>query len=294
MMQFILVLKHYLIEIIPALALGFFLSALVHEFIPSGIIERHLGRKGLLPVFYATVIGALLPICCWGSLPLAVSFYKKGSRLGPVLAFLIATPATSISALLVTYKLLGAKFAVFIFLAVIFMGMLAGIIGNFLKFKPRDFSQDICPHCNEKGAHEHKKNFTGRVRSMIKFAFWDMPREIGPETLLGILLAAIVATTIPVGVWVNHNLSGWFGYLFSLVFGLLMYICSTATVPFVDALIKQGMSQGAAMVLLLAGPVTSYGTMLVLRKEFGVKILLFYLAIISISSLILGYIFSII
>ena len=79
-----------------------------------------------------------------------------------------------------------------------------------------------------------------------------------------------------------------------LIFGLLMYICSTATVPLADALIKQGLSAGAAMVLMLAGPITSYGTILVLRKEFGTRILFIYLSLISIISLLCGFLYSLI
>jgi uncharacterized membrane protein YraQ (UPF0718 family) len=290
--QFIFVLWHYLVEIIPALALGFFLSGLIHEFIPQEWVERNLGKKGLKSIFYATITGTLLPICCWGALPVAVSFYKKGSRLGPVLAFLVATPATSVSALIITYRLLGLKFAVFIFFAVILMGMLMGIIGNQLSFKPTKIVQETCPHCEESTPHTHKKTFWQHQQSVFKFAFWDLPKEIGLETLLGIVLAAIVATFLPLGLWIRQNLSGFLGYIFALVFGLVMYICSTGTVPLVDALIKQGMNLGAGMTLLLVGPITSYGTILVLRKEFGMKILLIYLSFISLSSLILGYIFS--
>jgi len=73
-----------------------------------------------------------------------------------------------------------------------------------------------------------------------------------------------------------------------------MYICSTASVPLVHAFISQGMNIGAGMVLLIVGPVTSWGTILVLRKEFGGKILLTYLAVISAIALALGYCFSII
>ncbi|MDP3143560.1 MAG: permease, partial [Candidatus Omnitrophota bacterium] len=91
-----------------------------------------------------------------------------------------------------------------------------------------------------------------------------------------------------------HNLAGVAGYVFSLIFGLVTYICSTATVPLVDAFIKQGLSVGAGMVLLLVGPITSYGTILVLRKEFGNKILITYLLGISVLSLALGYAFSLI
>jgi len=54
------------------------------------------------------------------------------------------------------------------------------------------------------------------------------------------------------------------------------------------------MNIGAGMVLLIAGPVTSWGTMLVLRKEFGGKTLLTYLILISTMALALGYCFSVI
>ncbi|MCX7661974.1 MAG: permease, partial [Candidatus Omnitrophica bacterium] len=126
MSKFFFVLWHYLGEIIPALILGFSLSGLIYEFVPSQWIEKNLGGKGIKPIIYATITGTILPLCCWGSLPVAISFYRKGSKLGPVLAFLVATPATSISALMVTYKILGLKFTVFIFLSVILMGLLIG------------------------------------------------------------------------------------------------------------------------------------------------------------------------
>jgi len=104
--QFFLVLKDYLIEVLPFLAVGFLLSGLIHEFIPAGWVERHLGGKGIKPLLYSTLVGTALPICCIGALPVAVSLHQKGARLGPVLAFLVATPATSVTALLVCYGLI--------------------------------------------------------------------------------------------------------------------------------------------------------------------------------------------
>ncbi|MEE8396643.1 MAG: DUF6338 family protein, partial [bacterium] len=47
-----------------------------------------------------------------------------------------------------------------------------------------------------------------------------------------------------------------FFFFDALVFGLVMYICSTASVPMVHAFITQGMSAGAGLILLIAGPVT--------------------------------------
>lgn len=295
MIQFIEVLKDYFIEVIPALAIGFLLSGVIHEFIPTKWVERYLGANGISPIFYSTLVGAILPICCWGSLPVAISFYKKGSRLGPILAFLVATPATSISALIVSYRLLGLKFTVYIFFSVIVMGLAIGILGNIFKFKPRKSREEICPECGvEVSCCEHKKEFLGRIKSILKFAFIDMPKEIGLEVILGLILAAAVAAFIPIGKLIKLYLSGLWAYLFSIVFGLIMYFCSTASVPLVDAFLSQGMNIGAGLVLLLVGPITSYGTILVLRKEFGLKILSFYIGSICILSVILGWIYQII
>ena len=312
------------------------MSGLIHEFVPTSLVERHLGGQGIKPLLYSTLAGTVLPICCFGSLPVAVSLHQKGAKLGPVLAFLVATPATSVSALLVCYALLGIKFTAFIFFAVILMGLVMGTIGNLIKFAPEGLASSlqkaeiatdaVCgmrvdtesglkteykgrsyyfcsPRCQatfEKEAQkyaaigEHIAGIKERMNSVFRYAFVDMVKEIGPELLLGLALAALVAAITPVGKFVESYLSGGVGYLFSLFFGLLMYICSTASVPLVDAFVSQGMNIGAGMVLLLVGPITSWGTILVLRKEFGTKTMAIYLTVIAIMSLALGWCFSMI
>lgn len=323
--QFFIVFKDYLIEVLPFLATGFLLSGLIREFVPTKWVEKHLGGRGIKPIIYSTLVGTTLPICCLGSLPVAVSLHEKGARLGPVLAFLVATPATSVTALLVCYALLGLKFTVFIFLSAILMGLIMGVIGNLIRFEPRcpveEMAIDpICgmsvatkkafkidqggknyyfcsAHCQQTFAKEISKyvpNLKQRIGSALRFGFVDMVRRIGLQLLLGLTLAALVATITPVGEFVGDYLSGGFGYLFSLLFGIMMYICATASVPLVDAFISQGMNIGAGMVLLLVGPITSWGTILVLGKEFGGKTLLTYLVVICITALVLGYCFSII
>ena len=329
--QYLIVFKDYFIEVLPFLAIGFLLSGLIHEFIPSEWVERRLGGGGIKPILYSTLAGTILPICCLGSLPVAVSLHQKGARLGPVLAFLVATPATSITALLVTYGLLGLNFTIFIFFAVIAMGLVMGLVGNMVKGSPKapvaqvqqaldpvcgmnvevgkaakaEYSGDTyyfcCSHCQqafesrpEEYIGAYSRDIAHRIKHVFRYAFVDMVKEIGPELLLGLALAALVAAIAPIGKFVGAYLSGGLGYLFSLGFGLLMYICSTASVPLVHALVSQGMNIGAGMVLLLVGPITSWGTILVLRKEFGGKTLATYLMVVSVMALALGYCFSLI
>ena len=326
--EFLVTFKDYLIEVLPFLAIGFFLSGVINEYIPAGWVERHLGGKGLRPLLYATMVGTILPICCIGSLPVAISLRDKGARLGPVMAFLVAKPATSLSELLVCYGLLGLKFTVYIFFAVIVMGLIMGIVGNQLRAEPKVAASQIklatcptcgmqvdtdnalkterngetyyfcCSHCQEAFEDSHgettRPQITHRIKHVLKYAFVDMVKEIGPELLLGLVLAALVATITPVGEFIGDYLDSGLAYPFSLIFGLMMYICSTASVPLVHAFLSHGMNVGAGMLLLMVGPVTSWSTILVLRKQFGNRILLVYLAVISIVSLTLGYLYSII
>ena len=328
--QYFTVFKVILLEVLPYLAIGFLLSGLIHEFVPSQWVERRLGGGGIKPILYSTLIGTILPICCLGSLPVAVSLRQKGVRLGPVLAFLVATPATSITALLVTYGLLGLKFTIFIFFAVIAMGLVIGLVGNIVKGKAKvlappaqqaldpvcGMTVDVgkaakaeyggetyyfcCSHCQqafESSPEEYmggSRNIAHRVKHMFRYAYVDMVKEIGPELLLGLALAALVAAVAPVREFVGAHFGGGLGYLFSLGFGLIMYICSTASVPMVHAFVSHGMNIGAGMVLLLVGPITSWGTILVLRKEFGGRILAIYLVVVCVMSLALGYCFSLI
>ena len=296
MQQFIHIFLHYAHEIIPALAIGFLISGFVHEIIPEDAVLKYLGASGIRPILYSTLIGTFLPVCCWGSLPIAVSFYKKGAKLGPILAFLVATPATSISALLVAYSVLGLGFTIYIFFAVIIMGVSIGIVGNAIKYTPKAIEKITCPHCELDPDHERthrKKTFKEKIIASLKYAYIDLPKEIGLELLIGLILAAAVATYMPIGHLIKTYLSGTLGYIFSVIFGLLMYICSTASVPLIDSLMKQGMNHGAAMTLLLIGPVASYGTILVLRKEYGLKILSIFLTALIVSSVLLGLGFQI-
>ena len=144
MQHFIHIFLHYAYEVLPALAIGFLISGFVHELIPEDAVLKYLGAKGIKPILFSTLIGTFLPVCCWGSLPIAVSFYKKGAKLGPILAFLVATPATSISALLVAYSVLGLGFAVYIFFAVIIMGVSIGIIGNTINYTAKPNMKIAC------------------------------------------------------------------------------------------------------------------------------------------------------
>ncbi len=294
---FLHTLAQYAIDVAPSLVLGFLLSGAIHEFMPQDFVNRYLARKGISSLFYVTLAGVILPLCCFGSLPVAVGLRKKGVPLGPVLAFLVATPATSVTAILVSWRLMGVPFTIAMCVAVIVIGVIVGLVGNLMPAGDVSSGSDGCPICEDGDhtGHGHHASAMGqRIKSVLTYGFIDLPREIGLELAIGLLLAAAVGSIGALGELVNNYLAGGVGYLFATVFGLLMYICSTASVPLVHAFVTNGLNVGAGMVLLLVGPITSYGTLLVVRKEFGGKVLLVYLSLICVLSVLAGYIYEVV
>lgn len=282
---------HYIREISFPLACGLLLSGIFHEFVCEAWVKERLAQKGIRPLLYATISGILLPLCCFGALPIIIGLKKRGVGLGPILAFLVATPATSIPAILVATRLLGVGFTLYLCLSVVIIALILGIIGNHLHVPYEE--ERVCPHCEKVDSQGKKRNWE-RVVSAVRFGFIDVGKRIGLLLIVGLIMASLVKGFTPIGNLVKGNLASGFGYVFALVFGLLMYICATGSVPLVHALVEQGMNIGAGLLLLIVGPITSYATVLVIGREFGAKVLIFYLGVISFVALSLGYIYSLI
>ena len=68
--QYFIIFKDYLIEVLPFLAIGFLMSGLIYEFIPSKWVGRHLGREGINHSFTPLWLGqsflsVVLAPCPW-------------------------------------------------------------------------------------------------------------------------------------------------------------------------------------------------------------------------------------
>lgn len=295
--EFFQVYWRYCLELWLPLAVGFLISGLCFQFISTEVVERHLGGRGLRPILISSVVGTALPVCCIGSLPIALTLRRKGAMLGAVLAFMVATPATSIPALIVCWKLLGLTFTVFIFFAIIVMAVIMGVVVNGINLQAKDApnNRGQSPCCSSEASHaEGHASTTGeRIKGAVAYAFVTLPREIGPEILIGIGVASFIAVFEPFQHLVREYLTGLAGYFFILIIGLATYVCSTASVPMADAFLQSGLSYGQALCYLLVGPITSYGTILVIRKDFGWRVLIVYLSIICLLSVGYGLMYDI-
>ena len=116
--------------------------------------------------------------------------------------------------------------------------------------------------------------------------------DLAPWLAVGLVLSAVIAALVPEGWIAEHVGTGLIPMLLMLVVGLPLYVCATASTPLAFSLVAAGLSPGAALVLLLAGPATNTATMSWLLKDLGVRALAVYLAVIAAFAVGAGLLFD--
>jgi uncharacterized membrane protein YraQ (UPF0718 family) len=100
----------------------------------------------------------------------------------------------------------------------------------------------------------------------------------------------LVTALVPQGYLANYLAPGPLSYFLALSIGIPMYVCSASSVPIAAMMIHAGVSPGAAMVFLIAGPATNTAAIFALWNQIGRRATLAYLLTISGVALVSGFV----
>lgn len=264
----------------PYLLLGFLMAGLLHVYMPSRFFERHLAKENFKSVLLAALIGVPLPLCSCGVIPTAISLRKDGASRGATVAFMISTPQIGVDSIIATYSMMGLPFAIVRPLAALLTSIAGGAVTTC-------FSKDeivVRQNCS----CDTKNNSRNRFIELLRYSFIDLVQNIGKWLVVGLIIGALITILVPDSFFTDLNLPSIVTMLIVLLIAVPMYVCSTGSIPIAAALMLKGLSPGAALVLLIAGPGVSVASLLVVGKSLGKKQLLFYLGSIILGSVISG------
>jgi hypothetical protein len=267
----------------PYLLLGFFVAGVLSVLVSPRSIERHLGGRGVMPVFAAAAMGIPLPLCSCGVIPVAASLRRHGAGRGATAAFLISTPQTGVDSIAVTYKMLGGLFAILRPVIALISGIIGGLAVTLLV---PDKAGQAKPIANPAPVAKPAGHWLTR---MLHYGFITLPADIGRNLLVGLLIASLITALVPA-----HRLSGLFenqflAMLVMLAAGVPMYVCATASVPVAMVLMAtQNLSPGAALVFLMTGPATNVPTLTTIWRVMGPRTAVVYLVSVAVTALAAG------
>lgn len=282
-------------QMAPYLLLGFLFAGLLHAFVPRQTYARHLSGNGWGAAIKAALIGIPLPLCSCGVIPTTVGLRKSGASEAASTSFLISTPQTGIDSIIATYSLLGLPFAIVrpivALVTAVAGGKLVGLFGNRKSATDIAANDDNDCGCNEH-THSHGigsqvSSFISRIVEALRYGFIEMVQDVGKWLVIGLLIAAAITVLVPDNFFASFADRPLLNMAVVLIIAAPMYICATGSIPIALSLMLKGMSPGAALVLLMAGPATNVASILVIGKVFGRRSLLLYLLTI-IAGAILG------
>lgn len=304
---------YFITSMAPFLLLGFFLAGIMHVFVPPAMYRRHLGPPTFRSVLYATLIGIPIPLCSCGVIPTAMSLRKEGASKGSVISFLIATPQTGVDSILATYSMMGLPFAIVRPIAALVTALFGGAMSNLEeRWERRKAVSCACDaavggaagcgtavggaaSCGTAvgGAEDDEKIMVGdssrpkglwaKIKAVFRYAYFEMMQDIGKWLVVGLIIAGLITLFVPDSFFEIFKGNTLLSILVVLVCAIPMYLCATGSIPIAIALMMKGLSPGAALVLLMAGPAVNVASMIVINKVMGWRSLLVY-----ISSIVLG------
>ena len=262
----------------PFLLLGFLLAGIMHAFIPASIYQRHFGQPTFKSVCYATLLAIPIPLCSCGVIPTAMSLRREGASKGSVISFLIATPQTGVDSILATYSMMGLPFTIVRPLAALVTALFGGQLANVFERKGvlQDKGAEHAPH--SRAISEKSTTFFEKIKIALQYAYLDMMEDIGKWLAVGLVVAGLITVYVPDAFFQQFAGNSFLGIIMVLLFAIPMYLCATGSIPIAIALMLKGLTPGAALVLLMAGPAVNVASMLVIQRVMGTRTLLIYIS----------------
>jgi uncharacterized membrane protein YraQ (UPF0718 family) len=258
-------------------------------------IRDALRRSGGWGVVLAVLVGMVSPLCACGILPVAISLAMIETPLAPLIALLVTSPVMGPDALLLTWRGLGGDWALLKLGGAAILGLGAGLVTLLLEKQGYLAGPQVRlkPIYNPDGTLAPARMIGAaagiRVKNMIVVPrdsrlHFILDRTVdaavftGKFLLLAIVIEAVLVTLVPsswiLGLVGADNLGS---VLVAALVGLPLPVNQIPLIPILAGLLQRGMDHGAALTLLLAGPVTSIPATVALYGLFRARVVVVFL-----------------
>lgn len=147
-----------------------------------------------------------------------------------------------------------------------------------------------CP--SKTSAANAKPSLLQQAKAGLAYSTGKLLSDFYLWLLIGLFFAALVQTLVPMDALAQYGSSIWMMLLMVLI-AVPMYVCATASTPIAAALMLMGISPGAALVFMQAGPATNIATISVVYKELGKRALGAYLFGVIVMSVFFGWLLDV-
>ncbi len=301
-------------EILWALILGFALSAVVQAVVRRATIVRLLGDDRPRTLALASGFGAASSSCSYAAVALARSLFRKGASFTAAMAFEVASTNLVVELGIILALLIGWQFTLAEFVGgPIMIILLAVLFRLFLRQRLLDSARaqadkglagSMEGHAAMDMSIQADGSLWRRLRSRqavtsVSHIFVMEWAAVIRDIVGGLLIAGAIAAWVPDSFWRHFFLTGhplaskFWGPLIGPVVSLLSFVCSIGNVPLAGVLWNGGISFGGVVAFIFADLII-IPILIIYRKYYGTKMMLFILATFYATMAAAGYLIELI
>jgi len=264
-----------------AFVLGVYLKAYLSERRVEGILA---GKTGLLGNVAAAVLGAATPFCSCTTIPIFSGMLESNVGLGTAMSFLIASPTLNPPGLILLWTLFGWQTSV-LYVGAVFAAAIVG--GRVLGQKSLSrYVHEIFLLDGVEGRPSLRETLAGLGGFLKAFA--------GIIVLAG-LIATLLKSWNPSAATIEKLASfGLAAVPLLVVVGMLVYGDFILLVPIAHTLIQKGLPTGSVLAFVMAASGVGIPALLLLSKIVHKKLILYYVGILAVMLIVLGYILNVV
>ncbi|MEO1537316.1 MAG: permease [Pseudomonadota bacterium] len=275
------------------LAVGYLKATGAESLLAKAFEGRELRMIGM-----AALLGGLSPFCSCEVIPFIAALLAVGAPLSAVMAFWLASPLMDPAMFLITAGTLGMDFAVAKTVAAVSLGLLGGTTVYLMKASPvfadplKAAPAKSCCGCGPspfKGTPVWRFWGEAERRSVFGKTVIENALFLGKWLWIAYMFEALMLAYVPAEMIATVlGGDGFQPILLGALVGAPAYLNGYAAVPLMDALLAQGMADGAAMSFVVAGGVSSIPAAIAVWALVKPRVFVSYLGIAMVGALLSG------
>lgn len=279
------------IKIFILLSVLIFSISYFQSFFPPERTKKILGRfKGIRGNIFGALLGTITPFCSCSSIPIFIGFTSAGLPVGVTFSFLISSPMVDLASLLLLMSFFGAKIAI----AYVVVGLVLAVVGGIIidRLGMEDYVKDFVYGVKSADIELEEKDIKDRI-VFAKDQVKDIINRVWKYILIGVGVGALIHNWIPESVIeyiIGEN--NPFAVILATVVGIPIYADIFGTIPIAEALIFKSVEIGTVLSFMMGVTTLSFPSLVMLSQVVERKLLITFLAIVTIGIIIIGYLFN--
>ncbi|AIE59129.1 permease [Bacillus methanolicus] len=262
-----------ILEAIPFILLGVFVSAIIQSFVSENAIRRLLPRNAYLAIIPAALLGIVFPICECAIIPVIRRLIKKGMPSHVGVVFMLSAPIINPVVYASTY--FAFKSTPYIANARMVVGFFSSIIIGLIIYQLFKRENILKDRINRHHNHNHHHTKGNRLLETFYHAS-DELFDTGKYLFIGAFIASLFQAFLDRNVLLSIGTNTILAPGVMMGFAYVLSVCSSAD-AFVASSFGSTFTEGALLAFLVFGPMIDIKNTFMLFAYFKKKFVLYLL-----------------